>query len=809
MHQMFVFDVWRSASWSKNIFLSKAITEVYCKRNTKVNTRKPNFKNTNIITIRLREPLIDPAHTIAVVGNTSYLGGWTKPILMQDDQYPVWQVHIPFEGQEASFQYKFVKINKTTGEIIAWEGDANRWHHTYLPTPYNNELILNEEWFRSGLDTWKAADLAIPVFSIRTHAGFGIGEFTDLHSLIDLSATMGMKVLQTLPINDTLATKTWTDSYPYAAISVFALHPLYINMEQISPWSSAEDKAQYEAIRSELNDLPSVDFEKVLKFKMHFFKVKFYETFSDIRETKAYRDFIRQNREWIYAYAAFCHLRDLYGSPNFNQWPKFSKYNYQEIEQFFNPSHEKYTDVHFYIWLQYHAHHQLIGAKAYGRTKGVILKGDLPIGIFRHSADAWVAPELYNMSEQAGAPPDDYAVDGQNWGFPTYNWQKMAEDNFSWWQKRMQKLEEYFDALRIDHILGFFRIWQIPIDQVSGVLGLFNPRLPYTLEDLSRMGLRGDVRRYSKPYIRHHMLEDRFGSESHNVISEYMDEAFEGAYQFKEAYDTQLKIHQDSEIPSYLKDKLMGLVSEVLLIEEPNSHGTAFNPRITLHKTQSFQELSNDEKRVFEALYQDYFYHRHEQFWKEQALWKLPKILSATNMLICAEDLGMIPSTVSEVMNQLHLLSLEIQRMPKGPEMFGIPEKYPYLSVCSPSCHDMSTIRGWWEENPDLAQLFYEHRLHRIGKAPDTCSEDIVSQIILQHLYAPSVLSIFPIQDILGMYDSLKRPIAKEEQINQPANPKHYWRYRLHLPIEDLLATNYLTQQTRHMVVQSKRVMIK
>ncbi|HHM20536.1 MAG TPA: hypothetical protein ENJ20_00810 [Bacteroidetes bacterium] len=452
-----------------------------------------------------------------------------------------------------------------------------------------------------------------------------------------------------------------------------------------------------------------------------------------------------------------------------------------------------FDDIQFYYFLQFHAHRQLSRSTEYARQKGVVLKGDLPIGIARHSCDAWVAPRLYNMNGQAGAPPDFYSQNGQNWGFPTYNWEEMAKDNFGWWRRRMAQLAQYFDALRIDHLLGFFRIWEIPSNQVVGTLGLFNPRLPYSLEELAAFGLKGNLDRYTQPYIRNHFLTPIFGTDTAFVKATFLKEQSPGFFALRPFVDDQLKIKELFENDKrfsqkkHLAENLMKLVAEVLLIEEPGSNGTAFNPRITLTTTRSFNHLSPREQKIFQRLYEDYHYRRHNEFWRQQALWKLPPLLRATNMLICGEDLGMIPATVPKVMRQYNILSLEIQRMPKGEGEFADPRQYPYPSVCSPSCHDMPTIRGWWEEDYRRAQRFYNHFINPDGRAPKECPPNIVETIIRQHLQSPSMLAIFPIQDLTGMDASRRHPVAAAEQINDPANPHHYWRYRFHLPLEKLL----------------------
>ena len=148
-----------------------------------------------------------------------------------------------------------------------------------------------------------------------------------------------------------------------------------------------------------------------------------------------------------------------------------------------------YPHISIYYFIQFHLHLQLLEATNYARANGVVLKGDIPIGISRNSVEAWTEPHYFNLNGQAGAPPDDFSVNGQNWGFPTYNWEVMEQDDYSWWMKRFRKMSEYFDAYRIDHILGFFRIWEIPMHAVHGLLGQFVPSLPMSREEIESYGL--------------------------------------------------------------------------------------------------------------------------------------------------------------------------------------------------------------------------------------------------------------------------------------------------------------------------------
>lgn len=802
------YDKWRDRANENNAYLSTAFVDAIFKRKhlSSINVTVGKAKK-NILTFCLNSSTIQPHLCFAVIGNLKELGEWKTPILMNDSKFPKWEISIPTDLHHAVIEYKFVIIDPSDHSILIWEDGPNRSCHFAFDADKKHEVVITDDHFRFQDLRWKGAGVAIPVFSLRSHQGMGIGEFSDLKWMIDWAKKTGLSMIQVLPVNDTIANKTWQDSYPYAAISVFALHPLYINIASIAPFNSKTIAKSYDKDLKALNKLSNVDFEGVLQSKFKYLRILFDQEYNTLKGDQNYLDFLKRSNDWLPHYATFCHLRDKYATCNFNQWPQNTVFTQDVLAFHTSKDYPDHKEIEFYYFIQYHAEKQLIEAKDYARAHGVVLKGDLPIGIYRYSCDAWIAPELYNMNEQAGAPPDDYAVLGQNWGFPTYNWSVMAKDGFAWWRRRMQKLNQYFDALRIDHILGFFRIWQIPIDQIEGTLGTFNPRLPYSLGELQSYNISGDLSRYTMPYVTDESLRYYFGEDTQDVFNTFFT-VEDHKIKFKNVFGSQLQVSQFiSQNPkfSHHEKSLLHLLTEVLLVEEPNTNGQYFNPRITLSTTHSYDQLHPSLKSSFTSLYNDYNYQRHDQFWKDQAMWKLPAILDASDMLICGEDLGMIPASVPGVMKAMNLLSLEIQRMPKGNSQYGIVRNYPYFSVCSPSCHDMSTIRGWWEADSENAARFYHQYMHGLGSAPRECTTQIVTFVVEDHLASPSMLAIFPIQDLVAMDEKLRFPDALAEQINEPSNPKHYWRFRFHLPIETLLDAEVLNIKIKSMVKESGR----
>ena len=813
-------DSWRSHRDPENVFLSQAFAGNLFKRIKPTSKKAEAGSN---LKLQLIAPKIGKNQSFCVVGSSKDLGSWNpeKPIIMSDINFPTWSVELKLDKSEQDIEYKYGIYDHDKKRIVEWEHGANR----FLSRDTENfDIVKTDLKFRYPFDHWKGAGVALPVFSIRTNSSFGVGEFLDLKLLIDWAEKTGLKLVQILPINDTVATHTWTDSYPYAAISVFALHPIYLNLTAMGSLVDKKEMKQFENKGKELNELPQIDYEAVMNLKSSYYKKLYDQDKAQFLKDKGFKAFFKENKEWLVPYAAFSRLRDKYNTPDFTKWGEYAKYDPSMIIKLVDPKRKDYDDYAVHYFIQYHLHLQMQEAADYAREKGVILKGDIPIGIYRNSTDAWVEPNLYHMDKQAGAPPDAYAISGQNWGFPTYNWEEMAKDRYNWWRRRLSKMATYFDAYRIDHILGFFRIWEIPWDSIEGLMGRFNPAIPLFKYELEGNGLYFDYDRLCKPYIREYMLDELFGEnndelfgeEKEYVKNEFLNQGESDFYWLKKEYDTQRKVEEhfssmledtaNRERLMKLKYGLFTLIGNVLLLEDPKSNGQGFHPKIALHFTYSFRELDERAKTALDRLYIHYYYERQENYWREKALVKLPAIIDATNMLICGEDLGMVPECVPRVMDEMGLLNLEIQRMPKNSDNeFSHPAESKYLSVVSPSCHDMSTIRGWWEEDPSRTQRFYNVIMGHSGQAPHFCEPWISREMILQHLYSPAMWAIFPIQDLVAMDENLRLENPFSEQINEPSNPKHYWRFRFHLYMEELLNAKDFNMMLADMVILTGR----
>ncbi|MDP4264078.1 MAG: 4-alpha-glucanotransferase [Bacteroidota bacterium] len=803
-------DTWNHTGEYENSFFTAPFNNVLLRQPAPKAPSKIARDFTHIF--KVKAPLLKKNEVVCLLGNSESLHNWSlgDPVLLSRDG-DWWSIRLNMAGTDFPVAYKYGVFNTKENSFVQYESGDNRL--VYEEGVKHKVTILHDGFIHLPNNTWKGAGVAIPVFSLRSKNSFGVGEFADIKLLVDWAKETGLKLIQILPVNDTIATHSWIDSYPYAAISAFALHPLYINLAKVAGKKQEEKIHALRKKQKQLNALPAIDYEEVIRFKMEMLKELYEVMGDDCFESDDYKDFFKENKHWLEPYAAFCFFRDKYGTSHYEEWKTHGVYVKEEIERFFSSKSAAQKQVCFYCFVQFHLHLQLKEATDYAHKKGIVLKGDIPIGIYRYGCDAWVAPELYNMDAQAGAPPDDFTAIGQNWGFPTYNWKKMQEDGFGWWKQRFEQMSYYFDAFRIDHILGFFRIWTIPSHAVQGIMGRFVPCLPVHFVEFGENGIWFDDRRFCKPFINDTIVNEVFGTDyAETVKSQFLTANQFSGYDLLPEYSTQRQVESyfaalpESACNERLKLGLYDLISNVIFFEQEGSRGQEFHFRISMEKTTSFKYLIPHIQQKLKALYINYFFRRQDDFWKKEAMQKLPQLKSSTNMLICGEDLGMVPHCVPDVMKQLGILSLEIQRMPKDlNKEFSYPDQAPYMSVVTPSTHDMSTIRGWWEENREKTQHFYNNVLGQWGDAPYFCESWINRAIVLQHLYSPAMWSIFQLQDILGMSETIRRENPQEERINNPAIPKHYWQYRMHIPLEELVKQNEFNKELSEYVMNSGR----
>lgn len=793
--------------WKEPISASYLYTSVFTEAVFKHSYETiPTPKFAKSIFLNLICPYVKKEQHIVISGEGNQLGNWDlqKALSLTPIRFGEWQVELNADDLTSDVSYKFAIVNSSDLSEVHWEEGENRI--LSLPNFSESDNFLYSEIgmeYNYSSFRWKGKGVAIPLFSLRSENSTGIGEFTDLKKMIDWAALTNQHIIQILPINDTNSSGSWKDSYPYNSISIFALNPIYISLYELELNNKKELK-DFRTKATKLNNLPEIDYEQVFQLKYAFLRQLFLEKGEKVIATDEYINFYENNKNWLFPYTWFSFFRDKYKTANFKEWNNYSIYQPEVLQKLQESNRDAKHEIDFYGYLQFLSHKQLTDVKNYAHKKGVALKGDIPIGINRDSVEAWTEPHLFNMDMQSGAPPDDFSFSGQNWGFPTYNWEEMERDNFVWWKERFNKMADYFDAYRIDHILGFFRIWEISMDHIDGLLGHFSPALPLSKDELHRWNFPFDEERMTKPYIHQSMLSELFGEFENEVTNNYLDATLGEKFRLKPFCDTQRKTEQlfanktDTKSQT-IRNGLFNLCTEVLFVPDPYTDNL-FHPRITAQDTISYAHLDEQIKETYNLIYNDFFYERHNQFWYKQAMRKLPQLISATSMMVCGEDLGMVPESVNWVMNKLRILSLEIERMPKElNRRFADLNQLPYLSVNTTSTHDMSPIRSWWLENRENTQYYYNNLLELEGEAPQECTPELCEQIVLRHLASTSMWSILPWQDWLSIDGMLRRDNPHEERINIPSDSEHYWQYRMHISLEELLEETKLNKRIKGM----------
>ena len=801
-----LYDHWNDMPEDSYLY-SSAFTDCVSRREL---GEAPMTRFSKTVMLKVRAPQLRTAERLAVVGNEPVLGDWNDEgaVPMTEHNHNEWVLAIDgAKLKKPIAEFKFVIVDEN-GKVTMWENGDNRT--IYLPSLKSGDVVvyeLSQAYFP--LYPVRVAGTVVPIFSLRSEHSFGVGDFGDLKRMIDWVDQTGQRALQVLPINDSTITHTWQDSYPYNSISIYALHPQYMDLNQLPPLADEERRAEFERLRLELNSLAQIDYERVNRAKHEYLHLLFDQEGAEVLKSDEFKAFFGANKDWLVPYAAFSHFRDQYGTSTFSEWPEHQTFDDATRAAMSNPRTRLYKDVAYWYYVQFNLDKQMRGAHEYALSKHVILKGDIPIGISRDGVEAWVEPRYFNLNGQAGAPPDAFSTNGQNWGFPTYNWDTMIADGCSWWVKRFRKMSQYFDAYRIDHVLGFFRIWEIPIDAVHGLLGQFSPALGMSADEIRGYGL--NFQDYmTEPFIADWVLDRVFGAKADFVRENFVERVHDDIYRMREPYNTQRKVEaafkgKENDEDFWIRDGLYALISNVLFVRD-RKNPNLYHPRISVQFDFVYEALYDNDKQAFNKLYNDYYYRRNNDFWYHEAMKKLPKLVQATRMLVCAEDLGMVPDCVEWVMNELRILSLEIQSMPKDSHLkFGNLSSNPYRSVATISTHDMSTLRQWWDEDWALTQEYYNSVMWRGDAAPHPLPGWLAGDIVRNHLNSPSMLCLISLQDWMAIDEDLRLPDPNAERINIPANPRHYWRYRMHLTIEQLQQAKNFNNRLTELITQSGR----
>jgi 4-alpha-glucanotransferase len=627
-----------------------------------------------------------------------------------------------------------------------------------------------------------------PVSALRTVHGAGTGEFYDLIPLAEWCKACGIDLIQLLPVQD-----TGFQSSPYSALSAFALHPLYLSLSRLPEAGPFSDEIARFA--EEHRGGKSLSYEPVLRGKLELLSRMYDSQKSSILSDPVLRAWIDEN-PWVRTYAVFHTLKERNGYASWRDWEELRDPSPGEIEEFWHDE-TNHEELMFHVWLQFRLDEQFRAVSRRIDELGILLKGDLPILMNDDSADVWSHRDFFDLSLQAGAPPDYYSTTGQNWGFPVYNWSELEKAGYSWWKDRLRHAARYFHAFRIDHVLGFFRIWSISAADNTGYLGHFDPAKYLTREELRAAGFDdGRIRWLSIPHVPMHRIRESLGDETDTAISYCFDRiGNEDLFNFKPGILGEKTI-MALPLRDSSKEALAGFYRDRTLVEvRPD----LYFPIWTYRDTAAYRSLFENERLALDSL-ADRARKASEWIWEENGRKLLGFMKETTTMLPCAEDLGAVPESVPVVLEALEILSLKIPRWVRDrtkPEEPLIPiTEYPFLSVCAPSVHDTSTLGEWWTAEPGREELW--RMLGYKSACPETYGTDTARKVIHGLLKTSSCICVFPIQELFALDGSLKEPDPRDERINVPGtiHPRN-WSYRITPTLESVLGNESLIELLR------------
>jgi 4-alpha-glucanotransferase len=695
--------------------------------------------------------------------------------------------------------------------------------------------------------------VVVPLAALYTKDCAAVGEFTALKPFADFCKKTGLSVIQLLPVND-----TGTQSSPYSGLSAFALHPLYINIEALPEFNEAlkADKAfagAYHTFVKENKYHARFDYDKILNEKIRVLHLLYawiekrvaeeeqkkpVQAHTKMQVVTAVSDqsfaqqftyelekFVKDN-SWIVSYAVYKNLKDSAMQASWKEWPENLQHLTRAQIQIRWSNRALRSSHNFFVWCQMRAAQQFKAAADYVKSLGIVLKGDIPILMNEDSADTWAWPEFFNHDLRAGSPPDGENPVGQSWGFPTYNWDRLEADNYSWWKDRIALASNYYSAFRIDHVLGFFRIWAVNQNESTAYLGHTEPYKSFTRKELNELGFDdGRIRWLSQPHVSTQLADDITWNhdESHRVLSILCDRiGNEELWLFKKEITSDRQIYTaplyNSSAPDFSKEKddklkaaLVAKWRDRALIEVTPDH---FVKVWSFSASTAWNSLSAEEKERLSTLFNE-TEEANEKLWKKQATTLLSAITAAGNMTACAEDLGAIPSVVPEVLHKLNILSLRVVRWCRewGKEAQPyIPfSEYPEMSVTTTSVHDSPTLRQWWTNEKQSVAAYLklwdseeENPLFENTapvKAEESFTPEIASFCLKSAASSASAWYINPLQDYLFLDKKLYLENLDDERINVPGSVNNFnWTYRMPVTVESLSENVSLINQIQYIV---------
>ena len=761
------------------------------------------------VVLTVQAPQLQPTERLVVTGNHPALGDWqpARGLAMRPRGRGEWIASFDALAQQEPIEYKFVVVDDRSAERFAWEEGLNRSTADSGRLPSEGEqLLIDGGLLRMKEPDLRAAGVMVPLFALRSENSCGVGDLGDLLLFIEWAAKVGLRVVQLLPLNDTTTQHSWHDSAPYNTISAYALHPQYLDLRQLPLPNEADWLNDYHRQCRELNSLEQTDYVAVERVKWTYINKVYELTGEETLSSPSFKEFYEANEYWLEPYAAFCVLRDKYGTARTSDWGSYAQYDIERIRQLSEPDSPLADAVRKICFVQYFLHLQLGKAAQLARSKGVVLKADLPVAPYRDSVATWLEPEKFNLDMQLGTPPTPSAPSGQVWGFATTK----PAYRHEWLGRHLRYLEQYFDAVRIDHVAAYFAAWEVPCHAVTAVLGHPLPAHALSAEEIRSMGFEFDARTHCSPMITDTVLDSIFADEAPTVAQQYLRRRTRGNYAMQAEFSTQQKItdhfgHDAQGRQKWLRDGLCRLLEQVLFVEDPRQAGL-YHPRLMAVDDYVATLLSADQRRAFAAIHDDYYRYRNQMLWATEARRNLSELQQSTSLLLCVEDLGALPEDAAWVFDSEKVLTLEVLTVGKhrGSE-FSLPAHYPYRSVATTSTHDMQPLRLWWQQDSDRAGRLLGELMHSSSKVTRTLSPGMAEEIVVRLMGSRAMLCVLPLQDWLAIDGSLRSSTPESERINNPSDGQNRWCYRMPATIERLMADGTFCRRILQIVENSRR----
>jgi len=685
----------------------------------------------------------------------------------------------------------------------------------------------------------RLSGLVFPLSALRSADSPGCGEFPDLRSAGELARSWKLDLIQLLPVND-----SGTQTSPYSALSAFALHPLYLRIAELPELRAAIGSeagsrsgskaggavlsaATSEGFRDEaaamvgrFRGAERVPHEELLAAKLELLEriwkareeARSGSAKAASREAKSKESAVdpeldewMATKPWVAYYAAFVESKRRHEGKPWWEWSYLRDASPEDIRRLWSDPAWS-SSLRFWAWVQMRTASQFREAADFLAQSGIALMGDIPILMNKDSADVWARRSAFRLELVAGAPPDMYSYLGQNWGFPIYDWAALAETGYDFWIERLREADAYYSCYRIDHVLGFFRIWSLSDRESTGYLGRFVPDRSISRGELEALGFSAERLRWlSQPHIREDRLVAAAGeAAAHAAAHAALDRlGGEPLFLFKPSIRGEKDLEAIPTLSPAARDFLVSSWRDRSLFEfEPEAFTQAWRYR----EAACWPTLSDGERGALEGLLERKS-RSSEELWAETGRRLLGALQEAVPMLPCAEDLGAVPDCVPRVLGELGILGLRVlrwtRRWDRSGQPYVPPSEYPELSVACPSVHDSSSLREWWEteaERERVWDLVAEGLGRGIGPCPASLGPDQLFLVLELLARSRSRFVVYPLQDLAAM--SEWRPEdPRDERINVPGTTREEnWRYRMPSGIDELAGDEALAGRVRALV---------